>query len=318
MNRQMIETFCNLKRVFQSENFDKAIVAAYRENPWFTEQMVRFAADSICTEMLDRQKLSRWLEKYQTPVKDVKRVGIICAGNIPMVGFYDLMCACLSGHSVTLKPSSKDSVLMNFICAHIDADIDIVDQIDRYDIDMLIATGSDQTAEAVGQNYKNIRSIIRHNRKSVALLTGSETIEQLMGLSDDIFLYFGLGCRSVSHLFVPFGYDFEQLFKTLKPYPNEAFKQNAKFERAMAIMTNKSHIDARNFVLLEQNYRLETPLGAISYSYYDKIPILDQNLIQCTVGLDGFKNNVEFGCTQKPTLDQAPDNVDVIQFLISE
>lgn len=317
MNRQMIETFCNLKRVFQSENFNKAIVAACQENKWFTEQMVRFAVDSICCEMLDRQKLSHWLEKYQTPVKNVKRVGIICAGNIPMVGFYDLMCACFSGHYITLKPSSKDSVLMNFICAHIDADIDIVRQIDRYDIDMLIATGSNQTAESVGQNYQNIRSIIRHNRKSVALLTGDETREQLKGLSDDIFLYFGLGCRNVSHIFVPHGYDFERLRKNLKPHQSETFEQKAKFERAMAIMNTKKYVDAQNFVFLEQDYKLETPIGTVSYSYYDQIPKLDQNIIQCTVGFNG-QNNVEFGCTQKPTLDQTPDGIDVIQFLISE
>lgn len=317
MSRHVIETFLGLKNAFKSKSFEKVVQMACDQNKWFTAKMIERSVESICENMLDRKLLTDWISQYKVDPNNRKRVGIICAGNIPLVGFYDLLCACMAGHSVTLKPSSKDTILMEFVCQNLDWDIDIVTKIDRYDIDMLIATGSNHTAQSIEQQYINIPSIIRHNRKSVALLTGNETTEDLRKLSDDIFLYFGLGCRNISHLFVPENYDFEPLINALSPYENSAFEQKVVYEKAIAKMLNKSHISAANFLLLEQPYTLETPIGAVSYSNYDQIPILNSDLIQCTVGFMQNPNNVSFGETQKPSLKTPPDNIDVIKFLIS-
>lgn len=318
MGSHKIDTFLELKSTFASSRFDKVIELACQDNGWFTPFMVRKAVESICENMLSREKLTKWLGRYQISNENRGRVGIICAGNIPLVGFYDLLCAGLCNESVSLKPSSKDRVLIEYVAAHLDVDIDIVDSIDRYDIDMLIATGSDTMANSVAQKYSGISSIIRHDRKSVALLTGDESNQQLTGLRDDVFLYFGLGCRNVSHLFLPYGYDFERLKSFLIPYQGDKFAKKAMYERAMAIVTGADFVDAQTFIFLGQDYKEKTPVGVISYSFYDQKPTLDRQTIQCTVGFSGESCNVDFGQTQYPTLDQTADQIDVIRFLNSK
>lgn len=318
MNGRILSSFLELKSILRGSNFDKAIQIACQENPWFTDEMIRISAKSICDNMLDKSKLTAFINNYTLSQNCYKRVGIICAGNIPMVGFYDLLCACLSGHSVSLKPSSKDRILMEFICAHIDADIEIVSSIDRYDIDMLIATGSNLTADSILQQFKGIPSIIRHSRKSVAMLNSGETDDELRALNDDIFLYFGLGCRNISHLFLPHGYDFERLLNFLHPYQNPSFSQKVVYERALATMNKRQFVNGNNFLLLEKDYKVDTPLGCVGYSFYTETPILDRSQIQCCIGFNELDCNVNFGQTQHPTLFDAPDGEDVMLFLNSK
>ncbi len=186
-----IESLLKLKNALLSPDFHKVSAIAFEQNPWFTPEMIQRATNAIATQFLDEKAIRNWLNHYTLPPDfQPRRVGIIAAGNIPLVCFADLIAALVVGHSVTIKPSSKDQVLVEFIVANLpEFDIDIVEKIDRFDIDLLIATGSTNTTDSISQQYKGIRSLTRGTRYSVAKLSGDETTQQLYALSDDIFLY---------------------------------------------------------------------------------------------------------------------------------
>ena len=197
-----IEALLNLKNALQSPEFQKVAKIAFEQNQWFTPEMIQRSARAICDRFLDENTINNWLENYTYPPDfKIRRVGIIAAGNIPMVCFADLFAALVVGHNITIKTSSKDKILIEFIVANLPQfDIDVVEKIDRFDIDLLIATGSTDTTTSVSKEYKGIPSLLRGTRHSVAKLNGNETNEQLYAFSDDIFLYHTLGCRNVSHI----------------------------------------------------------------------------------------------------------------------
>lgn len=315
-----IEAILNLKNTLQSPEFRQVAQVAFEQNPWFTPEMIQSAAQAICNEFLDENTINNWLQNYTLPSDfKIRRVGIIAAGNIPMICFADLLAALIVGHNITIKPSSKDKILIEFIVANLQQfDIDIVGEIDRFDIDLLIATGSTTTTTSVSHHYKGIPSLLRGTRHSVAKLNANETNEQLYALSDDIFLYHGLGCRNISHIYMPVGYDIERLIPYIRPYTCKELDDNVRYQRAQKTILNEKFTDCRSFLMQETpSHETTKPIGILGYTFYEKEPTLNLNQIQCTVGFERLDCNVEFGQTQSPRLIDYADRIDTINFLIN-
>lgn len=298
---------------------------ATNANPWFTMGSVKDAADNIAKYFLQQDKLQQWVSRYTLPAKP-KLVGIVMAGNIPMVGFHDLLCGFVAGHNLMLKLSSKDEVLIKHLIAKLtEWEPQVADMIQVSDLlkgcDAYIATGSNNTARYFEQYFARFPHLIRKNRTSVAILDGTETEEQLVQLSNDIFSYFGMGCRNVTQICVPRGYDLTRVFSVFDRYKDvinhNKYKNNYDYYLAIYLL-NKVPYLSNDAVLLVEN---ELPFSAISvlhYRYYDDKDALVNmlkscNEIQCIVG-NGY---VPFGAAQQPQLDDYADGVDTMQFLCS-
>ena len=205
-----VELGRRLARQLAGGELDAVVARAIAENGWFTRQSVAQAIEAICTDLLDETVLRDWLARYPRPdASAVRRVGIVLAGNIPLVGFFDLLCVCICGHRCFVKPSSKDRVLTGYVVEQllrIEPAMPVVPLEEDTPLDALIATGSDSTRSYFGKRYREMPSLLRGSRYSIAVLDGTETEAQLEGLSNDVFQYFGLGCRNVGRIFVPRGW----------------------------------------------------------------------------------------------------------------
>ncbi|WP_064976233.1 acyl-CoA reductase [Alistipes provencensis] len=309
-------------RGFGGDDVTRVVVnAACRANGWFTPAEVRRAVGAIARDMLNREKLETWLADYPAvPVVAPRRVLVVMAGNIPLVGFFDLLCTVVSGHRCLIKPSAKDSVLMEYIVALL-RDIDDSAPVEFYDgaspVDAVIATGSDNANRYFRARYAGIPSLLRGNRQSVAVLSGDETPEQLAGLADDIWAYSGLGCRSVSLLFLPEGYE-----PTLQMPPvNDKYKNNYLQARALLAMQGHPFLDLGTAVAVEQR-AFPTALSQIAYTHYktpDEVAgwlAMHDDELQCVVTeCLPHSRRAAFGCAQSPALTDYPDNRDVIAWL---
>lgn len=309
-------------RGFGGDDVTRAVVnAACRANGWFTPAEVRRAVGAIARDMLNREKLETWLADYPAvPVVAPRRVLVVMAGNIPLVGFFDLLCTVVSGHRCLIKPSTKDSVLMEYIVALL-RDIDDSAPVEFYDgaspVDAVIATGSDNANRYFRARYAGIPSLLRGSRQSAAVLSGDETPEQLAGLADDIWAYSGLGCRSVSLLFLPEGYE-----PTLQMPPvNDKYKNNYLQARALLAMQGHPFLDLGAAVAVEQR-AFPTALSQISYTHYktpDEVAgwlAMHDDELQCVVTeCLPHSRRAAFGCAQSPALTDYPDNRDVIAWL---
>lgn len=338
MNIWNKEPLLELSAHLKGADFERAARLACDENPWFTPHTIQAAAEAIRSTMLSGLSLREWLSAYSKPSDFVaRRVGIVMAGNIPMVGILDLVCAVVAGHRVTMKPSSKDRVLMEYVAGWLNfygADIEIVGALDRYDVDAVIATGSDATRDHFLKEFRGMPSLIRGNRYSVAVLTGREDEQALEALTRDIFLYWGLGCRNVSRLYLPRGFDLavfaEQISRYANSFAGEQLGGVYRHSRAMAILNGEEFTDC-GFFMLRPLYgsNLEStsvPVGSVGYLYYDDLATVNGELlaadsqIQCVVG--DFKAGVvhpqlvEWGMSQSPSLEDYPDGVDVMDFLL--
>jgi len=314
--------------------FNAVVKDANIHNPWFTSENVYYAIDSIAKLWLTRESLNAFLAKYPkgyfTPTES-KKVVVIMAGNIPFAGFHDLFCVLMSGHRFLGKVSSKDGHL---ISAVIDLLVEIepefkgmieLSEVTLHGFDAVIATGSDNSSRYFDYYFKNYPTIIRKHRNSIAVLQGNETEEELTRLSDDIFLYFGLGCRNVSMLLVPKGYDFKGLLNAFKVWQNldthNKYMNNYEFQKTMNQMNLIDHIDTA-FMLLKQNESIGSTVGVVHYKEYESIKSVKEfiNLhaeeLQCIVG-DGsiVPNAIPFGSTQTPSIDEYADGIDTIEFL---
>lgn len=314
--------------------FNKVVKDANIHNPWFTAENVYYAIDSIAKLWLTRESLNAFVAKYPksyfTPAKS-KKVVVIMAGNIPFAGFHDLFCVLLTGHHFLGKVSSKDGHL---ISAVIDLLVEIdpefkgmieLSEVTLHGFDAVIATGSDNSSRYFDYYFKNYPTIIRKHRNSIAVLQGNETEDELTRLSDDIFLYFGLGCRNVSMLLVPKGYDFKGLLKAFKVWQNldthNKYMNNYEFQRTMNQMNLIDHIDTA-FMLLKQNESIGSTVGVVHYKEYENIKSVKEFItqhadeLQCIVG-DGniIPNAIPFGATQTPSIDEFADGIDTIEFL---
>jgi hypothetical protein len=296
---------------------------AVHGNPWFTEEHVALATANIAREFLQEDKLKQWMKGYTMPYKLCK-VGIVMAGNIPMVGFHDLLCGFMSGHDLLLKLSSKDEVLMKHIVqwmvtnAHgLASRIIISDRLNG--CDAYIATGSNNTARYFEQYFSKFPHIIRRNRTSVAVLDGTETDEDIMKLGEDVYSYYGLGCRNVTQLCVPEGYNFERLLNVLSRFDRYAdfnkYKNNYDYHLAIYLLNRVPYMSNASLLMVEN----PLPFSAVSvlhYRYYADKKALAEELkksedIQAVVGPDFLP----FGSSQQPSLSDYADGVDTMQFL---
>lgn len=297
-------------------------------NPWFTKENIKLAFQGLLT-YLDEKTLTRWLEKYSFDEEKSLNVGVVMAGNIPMVGIHDMICVLLSGHHLIAKLSSQDEVLIKFISSELFAiapewksRITFVERLKG--IDVVIATGSDNTARYFNYYFSKIPHIIRKNRTSVAIINGQETKEELRYLGTDIFSHFGLGCRNVSKLYVKKGFDLKSLFPHWERFSyigeHHKFHNNYHYQRTIMLVNQTPHLD-NGFVIMQQNENLVSPIGVIYYEFYDQLEDLQNQLlllndkIQCVVTEEDIPGKIKFGKAQMPDINDFADNIDTMEFL---
>ena len=309
--------------------FVDLIELSQSHNGWYTQKQVYFAIQSWA-EALTEDNLIKWLAPYNAKEIEPKTIGLILAGNIPLVGFHDFLSVLISGHRVLVKTSSNDQHLLPFLAKYLIAvapelqnKITFVDgKLENFDA--VIATGSNNTARYFEFYFKDKPSIIRKSRNSVAVLNGQETKEQLIALGEDIFRYFGLGCRNVSKLFVPKGYDFTPFFEAIFEYQDvihyEKYANNYDYNKAVFLMSNFKLLD-NGFLTIKEDTSHASPISSVFYEYYNNLDEVenrlqtDQDIVQCIVSNDLVKNSIAFGITQKPDLWDYADGVDTIAFL---
>lgn len=315
---------------------EQAINRAYVENRWFTTENTSRALSAIAQTLLDRQKLQAWAATYSIDPHPHPRktVGLVMAGNIPLVGFHDWLCAFVSGCRAQVKLSDKDKVLLPFLVGRVGEwayeaweYTEFLPENGRlHGFDAVVATGSNNTARYFEQYFGKSPHIIRRNRNSVAVLTGTESAAELYALGDDIFSYFGLGCRNVSKLYVPHGYQFDTLLETLHEYRDiihhDKYKNNFDYNLTLFILNNMPYHN-NGCLLLREEPSLQSRIASVHYEYYGDLDELDELLarrrdeIQCVVGkvqVRGF-SPLPFGQTQAPELSDYADGVDVMTFL---
>ena len=303
----------------------KAKSAAYQQNSWFLPEFIDQAIEQIREQFLQQTALEEWTAAYPSIADQAThiKVGIVMAGNIPMVGFHDLLSTLIAGHTTVVKRSSKDQVLMDFIIASLikinpafEAQILVQEQLKN--CDAYIATGGNTAGNYFEYYFGKFPHIIRKNKTSIAILDGTETLAELAALADDCMLYYGMGCRNVTQIWVPEGYDFIPFLNTLKKYnylqDQHKYKHNYDYQLALLMMRKQLYMDSGG-VLMSEN---PSPFAAISQIHYQQyplgsIPSFNMDEIQCIVG----KNQLPFGSLQKPLLAQYADGVDSLAFLTS-
>ncbi|SHG16965.1 acyl-CoA reductase [Flavobacterium defluvii] len=314
------------------DDFERLIHLSQSHNGWYTPEQVYFSVKSWA-DALTEENIDKWISKYDfTTNQKEKTVALILAGNIPLVGFHDFLSVLITGNKALVKTSSNDQHLLPFLAKYIIAvDENFKDKITFAEgklenFDAVIATGSNNTARYFEYYFKDKPSIIRKNRNSVAVLNGKETHEDLESLGEDIFRYFGLGCRNVSKLFVPKGYSFDAFFQGIFKYQDvikyEKYANNYDYNKAVFLMSNFKLID-NGFLTLKEDSSYASPISSVFYEYYENPEDLksrlkvDEDQIQCIVSNDLIENSVAFGQTQNPQLWDYADNVDTITFLLT-
>ena len=311
------------------EKFKDLVALSQSHNGWFTPEQVYFAIQSW-VEALTEANLNEWLSKYDLSDVNPKTVALILAGNIPLVGFHDFLSVLITGHKVLVKASSNDQHLIQFLANYL---ISVDPKLSYYisftdgkleNFDAIIATGSNNTARYFEFYFKDKPNIIRKNRNSVTILNGKESNDDLVNLGEDIFRYFGLGCRNVSKLFVPKGYSFEAFFKAIYEYKDviyyEKYSNNYDYNKAVFLMSNFKLLD-NEFLTLKEDTSYASPISSVFYEYYEDIDDLKTRLaneaeqIQCIVSNNLVSKSIPFGQTQQPKLWDYADNVDTIAFL---
>ena len=292
-------------------------------NPWFTQRQCDIALNGIL-KFLVKDQLEQWVMGYNLSLAAPRKVGVVMAGNIPMVGFHDLLSVLISGHHLVAKLSSQDSVLMGFVAEQLlniqPAFRDSITFAERMnDVGAVIATGSDNTSRYFEYYFRNIPHIIRKNRSSCAVIRGDETAEQLTTLGEDVFTYFGLGCRNVSKVFVPEGYDLTKILRVWDGYQDvfnhHKYANNYDYNKSI-LLVNRIHFLDNGFVLITENKGLVSPISVLYHEPYSGQPDLASDKIQCIASSTGwFPGSVAFGKTQEPGLSDYADGVDTLRFL---
>lgn len=312
-------------------DLEETLQKAEQQNAWFDRENCLFALKHWAN-LLEETSLKAWLSTYLIEERTPKQVALILAGNIPMVGFHDLLCVLLSGHKAIVKLSSQDKVLLPFLIKKLE---EITPEFkgtvcfteERInDFDAVIATGSNNTARYFEYYFGKKPHIIRRNRNSVAVLTGKETPEELFQLGEDIFRYFGLGCRSVSKLFVPEDYDFVAFFEAIYPYhtllDHQKYVNNYDYNKAVYLMSLFKLLE-NGFLLLKEDEKYASPIATLFYERYKDMATLNQRLeadreeIQCIISGSDILHTVPFGQSQVPSLTDYADGVDTMAFLNS-
>lgn len=330
-----IAALSDLGMLLAEDSPERALVIekAGRYNPWFTRENVLTALHGI-TSNLQKGPLEKWLEPYgalRQPDAPLD-IGLVLAGNIPLVGFHDILCVLVSGHRALIKLSGQDRELSAWLLKKMaEASPGYADRLltaERLEHpDAIIATGSNNSARYFEHYFSRYPHIIRKNRNAAAVLTGTETEAELRELGKDIFLYFGLGCRNVSKLFVPAGYDFQPLLNALEPYAeiirHHKYANNYGYQLTIRLMNRAPHM-TNGFLLLTEDDAYSSPIATLHYEFYREEGALqerleaDADLLQCTASANGqFPGTIPLGQTQFPALWDYADNVDTLKFLMT-
>lgn len=313
------------------DGFKHQLKLAEEHNGWFTQENLKFALKGWA-ESLTQAHLKTWLQHYNIDHLKPKQVAIIMAGNIPLVGFHDFLSVLITGHRVLVKQSSNDKHLLPYLAKYLEhvepnfkGHITFTEN-KLENFDAVIATGSNNTARYFEYYFKGKPSIIRNNRNSVAVLTGEETHDELKNLSEDIFRYYGLGCRNISKLFVPKGYHFDAFFEAIYhwlPIIEKAkYANNYDYNKAVYLMSEFDMLE-NGFFMIKEDTSYASPIATLFYEYYKDKNQLKQKLeaeqkqIQCIVSKGFIENEIAFGATQKPKLWDYADSVDSIEFLLA-
>ena len=312
------------------DGFKHQLKLAHEHNGWFNQDNVLFAIEGW-TNLLSFDTLSRWIGNYDAEGSKDSTVAIVMAGNIPLVGFHDFLAVLISGHRVLVKQSSNDKQLLPFLSKYLEfVEPEFKGRIrfteDKLDgFDAVIATGSNNTARYFEYYFKDKPSIIRKNRNSVAILSGNETEADLAALSEDIFRYYGLGCRNVSKLFVPKDYNFDHFFNAMykwHPIINDAkYANNYDYNKAVYLMSEFDLLE-NGFLMIKEDQSYASPIATVFYEFYDNTEELiekleaDQHDIQCVVSKNLIPSEISFGQTQSPGLHEYADGVDTVDFLL--
>ncbi len=325
----------NIKLEKHFDKFKDLIETEHFKNSWFTAENIKNAISSI-SESITREKIDLWLKNYKKSLENIepKKIGVILAGNIPLVGFHDFMSVLISGNIFVGKMSSKDN---NLLKAVIELLIEIEPKFSEFIViqenrltgfEKVIATGSNNTARYFNYYFGKYPNIIRKNRSSVAVITENETKADIELLSEDIFTYFGLGCRNVSKIFVPEGFKldlfFEALYKNNQLINHHSYANNYDYNRAIYLMNTDKFLD-NGFFMLKENTALSSPISVIYYEYYKDINQLSKYLkvqednLQCIVSQVELPDlqTIKYAQAQKPELWDYADNINTIEFLCS-
>ncbi len=323
---------------FNDSFFDgmkELIVLSKSHNGWFSEENIHFACENWGAA-LSEDNLKQWISAYQYSSTSSKTIALIMAGNIPLVGFHDFLSVLISGNKVLVKLSSNDKLLLPYLTRYLTS---IEPEFENYisfteekltNFDAIIATGSNNTARYFDYYFGKYPNIIRKNRNSVAILTGKETSVQLESLANDIFRYFGLGCRNVSKLYVPVDYDFDNFFKAMYSWKqvvhDNKYMNNYDYNKAVYLMSTESSrgkLLDNEFLLLKEDAGLSSPIAVIFNETYQDLDALKNILstetenIQCIVSESGMDKEIDFGETQNPQLWDYADDIDTIAFLLN-
>jgi len=332
--KQRIEAFVALGDFLKNDHtsVDRAVEIASIKNPWYTPENTRKQLEAI-VQNLTFDKLSHWLAPYPD-VDTNKSVGLILAGNIPLVGFHDILAVLVSGYRAKIKLSSDDAGLTTFVLhalQRIDpALIDKIHIVERLqDFDLVIATGSDNSSRYFTYYFGNRPHIIRKNRNSVALLNGNESGSELEALGVDIFSYFGLGCRSVSKLYLPENYEISIFYEALEKFKSvkdhHKYANNYDYYKSIYLINGEPHFD-NGFVLLKADSELASPLATVFYETYSHTKEVVEKLhdqtdkIQCLVSQSAIQTNIptfSFGQSQCPALTDYADGINTLDFLFA-
>jgi hypothetical protein len=332
--KDRIDAFVGLGNYLKKndEQLKALVTQTYQQNRWFTEENIYKAISAIIENFLHKEKIETWLAQYDiSENQEFKTVGLILAGNIPLVGFYDLMCVFLAGHKSKIKLSEKDKILIpHFIKVMENSNpgvakyFEVVERLEKFDA--VIATGSNNSARYFEAYFGKYPNIIRRNRNAVAVLTGNESTTQLRALGNDVFRYFGLGCRNVSKLYLPKGFDFKPLLEAFHEFKeivlHNKYKNNFDYNYTLLIL-NKIQYEANGCILMNEEESLQSRIAQLHYEYYlDELDLkkkLNAKMeeIQCIVSESNVAeiNTIPFGEAQNPELGDYADGVDVIAFL---
>jgi hypothetical protein len=317
-----------------SPEIKKLIQEQHIYNAWFTKKNVNYALNSWAN-LLTHDNLQKWINPYREQINKIKKIsniGVIMAGNIPLVGMHDFISVLITGNRFVGKLSSKDDLLLklitNILCDIDSSFSDLIRFTDnlREHPDAIIATGSNNSARYFEYYFGKFPRIVRNNRNSISVLTGHENETDILNLANDIFTYFGLGCRNVSKLYVPEGYTFDHFFNVIEPwhilYQHNKYANNYDYHQSVYLMNKIPFLD-NGFVLVKNDCQIYSPLSVIFYEYYSDITILAAEIkakeseIQCIVTKENeLERAIPFGKTQSPKLWDYADNINTLEFLI--
>ncbi|MCE2790292.1 MAG: acyl-CoA reductase [Saprospiraceae bacterium] len=334
---QRIESLVSLGQFLRIENNDElhaAVRQAESQNPWFTQENIFQALHAIADQFLQENKLRTFTQNYAVPAhNEIKKIALVLAGNIPLVGFHDVLCCYLAGHHAIMKYSEKDSILIPFLLDQLTSQrpqaapyFTKVDKISGYDA--AIVTGSDNTARHFSYYFQHIPHIIRKNRTSTVILTGNESEQSLQHLLDDIFGYFGLGCRNVSHMWIPENADITPLIEALNNRKgvmlHNKYKNNYDYNLALFLLNKEPFLQGEN-ILLKESQQPASRIGCLHYARYTSLEVVGQwvethiDQLQCIVSNEPIPGiaTIPLGTSQCPAIDVFADGVDTMNFFVS-